>query len=762
MGFFKGNNNSKEPKNTDIAKDNASVNSVDKIDIDNLSAPLQKYYDQVINFAREVQEVKDLDIDKDKKEIPMLLNKLVEVIQSTSNEAMLAREEAATAKKEAATAKKEVENIKKDTKENQDVMRASFSAKNVEEVLCIIGAYGEKVLNVQECDVYGIDAYEKGNLYSGRNNNGTYERGEVNLKDYKEIYTAVANKQASLENHVISPDTHNRLTVPLYDNYGEVLGVVVAKNKQDEKGNIIPFTQDDIDMFDKQSQEGKFTFFSNILEQRRAEQISHTDKLTKLDSRTEAEEYIKRTIYPLVEQGEDVSVLFFDIDKFKNFNDTYGHNVGDECLYQVASTLKDNCRHGDRVKVCRYGGEEMIAFVFAKEEEATVIAERVRKAVEDKPLIVRNENGEVKASLSVNISGGVKGLDKQDLHSFEASIEAIKAEITKKIDSVTNGKISDLRQEYSEVVKTQMIDGEPLTPEKINDYLQKTQAELQMIVAQSKVEIAQATEHKSLFNHYFESNIYKQADNALYISKECGRNKITSVASIEMSAQTKAYLESCGLELIANADNARGNLQNVTYDLKCGDEVIETNLTKDDLYALIEDDLKTSLIPSVEDEFNLHHIGDIENWVDKAPVILNDFINEHPDDYEKLNALRYHLTNITNMYSHLEGDMSKVEMIQVAANVKSDRIGDKLLTQRQAENANKSATEHSQPADSVVREERTRSTDMPMELDMAMFDNMVAAAKSNPDFYSIPVAPVVSVPAEQKEIKKTTPKVDRG
>lgn len=82
-----------------------------------------------------------------------------------------------------------------------------------------------------------------------------------------------------------------------------------------------------------------------------------------------------------VESGEAMCVVLTDIDKFKNFNDTHGHAVGDVVLQLVARTLKAALRPNDLL--CRYGGEEFcILLPETRAAQAKVIAERIRFRVE--------------------------------------------------------------------------------------------------------------------------------------------------------------------------------------------------------------------------------------------------------------------------------------------------------------------------------------------------------------------------------------------
>jgi len=74
--------------------------------------------------------------------------------------------------------------------------------------------------------------------------------------------------------------------------------------------------------------------------------------------------------------------VFCDIDYFKRFNDTYGHQAGDECLVRVAEAMEETLNRPADL-VARYGGEEFIALlVDTGEEGARMLAERMRARVE--------------------------------------------------------------------------------------------------------------------------------------------------------------------------------------------------------------------------------------------------------------------------------------------------------------------------------------------------------------------------------------------
>ncbi len=130
---------------------------------------------------------------------------------------------------------------------------------------------------------------------------------------------------------------------------------------------------------------------------------SLTDELTTLNNRKHFENSIERIIDQHKETGEGFSLLMTDIDHFKKFNDTYGHQTGDQVLRLVALAVKQNIKSQDIA--CRYGGEEFaIILPQSSLEDAAAIGERIRTAVMSKELVKRStgENlGRITISLGV-------------------------------------------------------------------------------------------------------------------------------------------------------------------------------------------------------------------------------------------------------------------------------------------------------------------------------------------------------------------------
>jgi diguanylate cyclase len=115
------------------------------------------------------------------------------------------------------------------------------------------------------------------------------------------------------------------------------------------------------------------------------EQDAHTDFLTKLANRRRFEKFLREAIPAAERDGAQLSMIVCDIDHFKKFNDTFGHQVGDQVLKFVADILKKNTKGQDLA--ARYGGEEFaIALPNTSIWNAQTVAENIRATIAKKRL----------------------------------------------------------------------------------------------------------------------------------------------------------------------------------------------------------------------------------------------------------------------------------------------------------------------------------------------------------------------------------------
>ncbi len=128
--------------------------------------------------------------------------------------------------------------------------------------------------------------------------------------------------------------------------------------------------------------------------------VATTDSLTGLPNRRHLGEALARDLARADRSGAPLAVVMCDVDHFKKFNDTWGHQTGDLVLAQVGAVLKKSVRTGD--VPARYGGEEFMAILPGADiEGARVVAERIRAALE------RTEVAGPKGPLKVTASFGV-------------------------------------------------------------------------------------------------------------------------------------------------------------------------------------------------------------------------------------------------------------------------------------------------------------------------------------------------------------------
>ena len=149
------------------------------------------------------------------------------------------------------------------------------------------------------------------------------------------------------------------------------------------------------------------------LEAIRAESL--TDPLTGLGNRKYFDRSIDTAVQNALSSGEPLSLLMFDIDHFKSFNDSYGHLTGDQVLRLVAMSLKQTIKGQDIT--ARYGGEEFaVVLPNTALRQALTVADHIRRAVMAKEL-KKKSTGEILGRVTISV--GVSMLKPgDDTHSL--------------------------------------------------------------------------------------------------------------------------------------------------------------------------------------------------------------------------------------------------------------------------------------------------------------------------------------------------------
>ena len=140
---------------------------------------------------------------------------------------------------------------------------------------------------------------------------------------------------------------------------------------------------------------------------------SLTDEMTTLANRKHFDQSMERAVAESDQSGQAFSLLLTDIDHFKKFNDTYGHQTGDQVLRLVALAVKQNVKGQD--VACRYGGEEFaIILPRTNLRAASVVAEHIREAVFSKELVKRSTGDNLgRITISIGVATWRRGDNTQ-------------------------------------------------------------------------------------------------------------------------------------------------------------------------------------------------------------------------------------------------------------------------------------------------------------------------------------------------------------
>lgn len=150
----------------------------------------------------------------------------------------------------------------------------------------------------------------------------------------------------------------------------------------------------------------------NSLNHERLKLVGLTDPLTGIFNRRYLETRCQEEAANVRRYRTPLTCMFLDIDKFKRINDTFGHNMGDEVLRNVASLIKSQLRSND--VLARYGGEEFVVLLpQTGMRDACDIAERIRRTVAAQGFQISNEE-ELKVTISIGVAQVPDELESDD------------------------------------------------------------------------------------------------------------------------------------------------------------------------------------------------------------------------------------------------------------------------------------------------------------------------------------------------------------
>lgn len=236
-------------------------------------------------------------------------------------------------------------------------------------------------------------------------------RGTKELKLNENIYMKVVVQGSStLINNLNSFHSEYRKYKSLYDQGLKSFLIAPLKITKEPIGLLGVFSKSSYDFTGEELRllTTFATHSSLIIENARlletTQRLSITDELTQLYNFRHFQDRFKREFYRARRYNHSLSLLMCDIDYFKNYNDTNGHDAGNEILKKVARIMAGSVREDDFV--ARWGGEEFVLLLIeTNKENACLFAERLRQRIEkeDFPYQEKQPNGNL--TISIGVSG---------------------------------------------------------------------------------------------------------------------------------------------------------------------------------------------------------------------------------------------------------------------------------------------------------------------------------------------------------------------
>lgn len=204
------------------------------------------------------------------------------------------------------------------------------------------------------------------------------------------------------------------------DRYGKKYFISIKFPTKDSNNNITGICGISTDITERKKTEEHIKELATQLEIERnyAQANSITDSLTAIYNRRHFDDTLRKEFFRLKRTGYPLSVVIFDIDYFKKYNDTYGHLQGDECLKKIALKVKEIIKR-ETDTFARYGGEEFVVILPNTNSSGAVkIAEEIRLGILD--LNILHETSSINSFVTISL--GVATVLRDSISSPEQII----------------------------------------------------------------------------------------------------------------------------------------------------------------------------------------------------------------------------------------------------------------------------------------------------------------------------------------------------
>lgn len=189
--------------------------------------------------------------------------------------------------------------------------------------------------------------------------------------------------------------------------------LTIGDRAQHEEVWVVPSGPNEVlfiirDISDRKQTEATLRYLNEELER-----LSLTDSLTGIANRRRLDQYLQKEWPRAMRKQASIALILFDLDHFKDFNDTYGHQEGDSCLIKVAQAVQAIIQRSTDI-LARYGGEEFAVFLADTNiEQACQLADRIRETIQS--LAIPHNPSEIHQTVTVSlgVSSMIPTLGKQ-------------------------------------------------------------------------------------------------------------------------------------------------------------------------------------------------------------------------------------------------------------------------------------------------------------------------------------------------------------